>query len=38
MSVTETANDIAAIEDNLHRVRERIAAAAIKAGRRPEPM
>jgi pyridoxal phosphate enzyme (YggS family) len=36
MSVTETTNDIAAIADNLRRVRERIAAAAIKAGRRPE--
>ena len=36
MSVTETPNDIAAIADNLRRVRERIANAAIKAGRRPE--
>jgi pyridoxal phosphate enzyme (YggS family) len=36
MSVTETTNDIAAIADNLRRVRERIATAAIKAGRRPE--
>jgi pyridoxal phosphate enzyme (YggS family) len=36
MSVTETLNDIAAIADNLRRVRERIAAAAFKAGRRPE--
>jgi len=36
MSVTETLSDIAAIADNLRRVRERIAAAAIKAGRRPE--
>jgi pyridoxal phosphate enzyme (YggS family) len=36
MSVTETLNDIAAIADNLRRVRERIAAAAVKAGRRPE--
>jgi pyridoxal phosphate enzyme (YggS family) len=36
MSVTETPNDIAAIADNLLRVRERIAAAAIKAGRQPE--
>ena len=36
MSVTETQNDIAAIADKLRRVRERIAAAAIKAGRRPE--
>src|SRR5690348_10138277 len=36
MSVTETANDIAAIADNLRRVRGRIADAAIKAGRKPE--
>ncbi len=36
MSVTETANDVAAIADNLRRVRERIANAAIKAGRRPD--
>ena len=36
MSVTETASDIAAIADNLRRVRERIANAAIKAGRKPE--
>jgi pyridoxal phosphate enzyme (YggS family) len=36
MSITETAPDIAAIADNLRRVRERIANAAIKAGRRPE--
>ncbi|HEX4173270.1 MAG TPA: YggS family pyridoxal phosphate-dependent enzyme, partial [Acetobacteraceae bacterium] len=36
MSVTETANDIAAIADNLRRVRARIADAAIRAGRRPE--
>jgi len=36
MSVTETGNDIAAIADNLRRVRDRIADAAIKAGRRPE--
>jgi pyridoxal phosphate enzyme (YggS family) len=36
MSVTETVNDITAIADNLWRVRERIADAAIRAGRRPE--
>jgi pyridoxal phosphate enzyme (YggS family) len=36
MSVTETTNDLAAIADNLRRVRERIANAAIKAGRKPE--
>ena len=36
MSATATLNDIAAIGDNLRRVRERIANAAIKAGRRPE--
>ena len=36
MSVTETLNDTAAIADNLRRVRERIADAAIKAGRRPQ--
>ncbi len=36
MSVTELANDIAAIAENLRRVRERIAAAAIRSGRRPE--
>jgi pyridoxal phosphate enzyme (YggS family) len=36
MSVTETTSDIAAIADNLRRVRERIANAAIKAGRKPE--
>jgi PLP dependent protein len=36
MSVTETASDIAAIADNLRRVRERIANAAIQAGRKPE--
>lgn len=36
MSVTETASDIAAIADNLRRVRERIANAAIKAGRKPD--
>jgi PLP dependent protein len=36
MSATETLSDIAAIGDNLHRVRERIANAAIRAGRRPE--
>jgi PLP dependent protein len=36
MSVTETVNDIAAIADNLRRVRERIANAAIKAGRKPD--
>lgn len=36
MSVTATPNDIAAIEGNLHRVRERIANAAIKAGRKPD--
>src|ERR1700693_938048 len=36
MSVTETPNDIAAIGDNLRQVRERIANAAIKSGRRPE--
>ncbi len=36
MSITETAPDIAAIADNLRRVRERIANAALKAGRRPE--
>jgi hypothetical protein len=35
MSATETLNDIAAIADNLRRVRERIADAAIKAGRNP---
>jgi PLP dependent protein len=36
MSVTETASNIAAIADNLRRVRERIANAAIKAGRKPD--
>jgi PLP dependent protein len=36
MSATETLTDIAAIADNLRRVRERIADAAIKAGRKPE--
>ena len=36
MSVTEPASDIAAIADNLRRVRERIANAAIKAGRKPD--
>ena len=36
MSATETLSDLAAIGDNLRRVRERIAHAAIKAGRRPE--
>jgi len=36
MSVTETLHDTATIADNLRRVRERIANAAIKAGRRPE--
>jgi hypothetical protein len=36
MSVTEIPNDIAAIGDNLRRVRERIANAAVQAGRRPE--
>jgi pyridoxal phosphate enzyme (YggS family) len=36
MSATETVNDIAAIADNLRRVRERVANAAIKSGRRPE--
>jgi PLP dependent protein len=36
MSVTETASDIAAIADNLRRVRERIANAAIKGGRKPD--
>jgi pyridoxal phosphate enzyme (YggS family) len=36
MSMTATRNDIAAIADNLRRVRERIANAAIKAGRRPQ--
>ena len=36
MSVTAIPNDIAAVEDNLRRVRDRIAAAAIKAGREPE--
>ena len=36
MSATEALNDIDAIADNLSRVRERIAEAAIKAGRRPE--
>jgi PLP dependent protein len=36
MSATETLSDVAAIGDNLRRVRERIANAAIKAGRRPE--
>jgi pyridoxal phosphate enzyme (YggS family) len=36
MSVTELPNEIAAVGDNLRRVRERIANAAIKAGRKPE--
>jgi PLP dependent protein len=36
MSVTETLSDAATIADNLRRVRERIADAAIKAGRKPE--
>jgi hypothetical protein len=36
MSDTATHPDAATIKDNLHRVRERIANAAIKAGRRPE--
>ena len=36
MSDTATLPDAATIKDNLHRVRERIANAAIKAGRRPE--
>src|SRR5262249_17347928 len=36
MSATETLNDIAAIADNVRRVRERIANAAIKAGRRAD--
>jgi PLP dependent protein len=36
MSVTETRNEVDAIAGNLHRVRERIANAAVKAGRRPE--
>ncbi len=36
MSVTATPNDIAAIGDRLRRVRERIAEAAIKAGRKAE--
>ena len=36
MSVTETANDRAAITDNLRRVRDQMANAAIKAGRKPE--
>jgi pyridoxal phosphate enzyme (YggS family) len=36
MSATETLSDVAAIGDNLRRVRDRIANAAIKAGRRPE--
>lgn len=36
MSATAILSDTAAIGENLHRVRERIAAAAIKAGRRPE--
>jgi pyridoxal phosphate enzyme (YggS family) len=36
MSITEAVDDIAAIAGNLQRVRERIAAAAIKAGRRQE--
>ena len=36
MSVTEVPNDIAAIGDNQRRVRERIANAATRAGRRPE--
>ncbi len=36
MSATATLSDIAAIGDNLRRVRERIANAAIKAGRLPE--
>ena len=33
MSITETVNDVAEIADNLRRVRERIADAAIRAGR-----
>jgi pyridoxal phosphate enzyme (YggS family) len=36
MSATETLSEVAAIGDNLRRVRDRIANAAIKAGRRPE--
>jgi pyridoxal phosphate enzyme (YggS family) len=36
MSVTELPNEIAAVSDNLRRVRDRIANAAIKAGRKPE--
>jgi pyridoxal phosphate enzyme (YggS family) len=36
MSATGTLNDIEAIAGNLRRVRERIAAAAIKAGRKPD--
>jgi len=36
MSATGTLNDIEAIAGNLSRVRERIAAAAIKAGRKPD--
>lgn len=36
MSATGTLDDITAIADNLRRVRERIADAAVKAGRRPE--
>jgi len=36
MSATETLTDTAAIADNLRRVRERIANAVIKAGRKPE--
>ena len=36
MSVTELPNEIAAVGDNLRRVRDRIANAAIKAGRKPE--
>ncbi len=36
MSITETLPDAATIADNLRRVRERIATAAIKAGRKPE--
>src|SRR5689334_18139161 len=36
MSVTEQTADTAAIADNLRRVRERIANAAVKAGRAPD--
>src|SRR5579871_2376577 len=36
MSITATMPDVSAIAENLRRVRERIANAAIKAGRKPE--